>query len=90
MNDQLLAEAKREIMQKSRSMIEEETTHKWAARSVASYMAFRSSNRASRLRASETYYNEAVEHAASADPHGGAVLRDVINWIHRYVPTDAF
>jgi hypothetical protein len=89
MND-LLAEAEREIRQKHREQIEEETAYKWAARAVAAYRAFRSSNRASWLRDSENYYNEAIEHGALADPYSGAVLRDVIEWIHNYIPSDTF
>ena len=86
----LLAEARRELSQKSRSQIEEETAFKWAARSVAAYEAFRSTNRAMWLRDAEHYYEEAIEHSALADPHSGDVLRDVIAWVHRYIPSDAF
>ena len=90
MNDQLLAEAKREIAQKSRSQIEEETAYKWAARAVAAYAAFRSTNRAMWLRDAGHYYEEACEHAALADPHSGEVLRDVVDWAHHYIPNDTF
>jgi hypothetical protein len=37
-----IAEARREIMRKSRSQIEVETAYKWAARAVAAYQLFQS------------------------------------------------
>jgi len=90
MKDQdLLAEAQREISQKSRSQIEHETAFKWASRAAAAYGLFRSNQKELRwLRDSADYYHEAIEHAALAD-HSGEVLRAVREWVHRYIPRGA-
>ena len=81
-------EARRELFQKTRAEIEEETAFKWAARAVAAYQlsAMQQPNRF--LRDAEDYYHEAIEHAALAD-HSGGVLRRVREWFHQYVPHGA-
>jgi len=85
----LLAEAEREIRQKPREQIEEETAFKWAARAVAAYRVFRSGHmRDQWLRDAEHYQDEACEHAALAD-HSGEVLRAVREWMRRYIPPGA-
>lgn len=85
MNELLLIEARREITQKSRSQIEEETAFKWAARAVAAYLQSRSVTDPRWLRDAQTYGDEALEHAALAD-ESGEVLRDTRTWMGRYIP----
>ena len=85
MND-LLADAEREILQKSRSQIEEETAFKWAARSVAAYRRFQLTHLHRWLRDSEHYFEEACEHGALAD-ESGVVLRTVVKWMRRHIPS---
>jgi hypothetical protein len=84
MND-LLANARREVTQKPRGQIEEETAFKWASYSVATYELFQSTRLHHWLRDSQHYYDEALEHAALAD-ESGEVLRAVRVWVSRYVP----
>ncbi len=88
MNDRLanlLAEARREVLQKHRSQIEEETAFKWAARAVETYKLFAETGLDRWFRDSEHYEDEAREHAALAD-NSGAVLRAVHEWMRRYIP----
>ena len=79
----ILDDARREIAEKSRAEIEEETAWKWAARAVATYQGFGGS-----LFDAAHYYEEAIEHAALAD-HSGELLRGVREWVHQYVPRGA-
>ena len=83
----LLADAQRELAQKSRSQIEEETAYKWAARAAAAYRFARESgtNKHRWLRYAESYFSEAVEHASLADDTGEA-LHAVREWMGRYIP----
>lgn len=83
----LLADARREVVQKSRSQIDEETAYKWASRSVAAYHIFTETHLHKWLRDAAYYQDEAVEHAAMAD-ETGAVLHAVRQWLRQYVPVD--
>jgi hypothetical protein len=87
MND-LLVDAKREVLQKPRSQIEQETAFKWAARAVVTYDLFRSTRLPRWLHDSSEYGHEAIEHAALAD-ESGEVLRAVREWMHRHIPPGA-
>ena len=86
----LLADAQRELAQKSRSQIEEETAFKWAARAVAAYRQVRVPpyQKARWLRDADHYKEEALEHAAMAD-ESGEVLRAVREWMQQYIPRGA-
>ena len=81
----LLADAHREVVQKQRSQIEEETAFKWAARAIAAFKVWNSGGDPMMFRDSETYFNEAVEHAALADDTG-AVLQAVRAWMRQHIP----
>jgi|GEM_PF-1942175 len=81
----LLADARREVAQKSRTQIEEETAYRWAARAVGTYQLWNERGDPRMLRDSETYFNEAVEHAALAD-HSGTVLQAVRAWMRQTIP----
>lgn len=85
----LLDDARREVVQKSRAQIEEETAWKWAARAAASYQLFIESGRQDerRLRDTVEYQHEAIEHGAMAD-HSGHLLARLRAWMHQYVPRD--
>ena len=83
-----LPDARREILQKTRSEIEEETAVRWAERAVAAYQLSSMQQDNRYLRDAGDYYHEAVEHAALAD-HSGEVLRRVREWVHRFVPRGA-
>ena len=87
---ELLAEAQHEILEKSREQIEEETAFKWAARAVAAYRQVRRPPHQPHrwLRDANTYFDEALEHAALAD-ESGEVLRAVREWMGRYIPRGA-
>jgi hypothetical protein len=80
-----LVDAERELREKSRSEIEEETAFKWAARAVVAYRIFRETHRYRWLLDSEHFREEAIEHAALAD-EDGEVLRAVQEWMRRYIP----
>jgi hypothetical protein len=83
--DQRIRDAELELKTKTRSQIEEETAYKWAARAVASYLAFvEIGNNDMRFDAAH-YYEEAVEHAALAD-QSGEVLLAVRRWTAQHVP----
>ena len=84
MND-LLFNARREVLRKSRSQIEEEKAFNWAALAVATYDLFQETRQHRWLRDSEHYLEEALEHAAMAD-ESGRVLRAVSEWMRRYIP----
>ena len=82
----LVDEAAREIRQRSRNQIEKDTAFKWAARAIAAYELFRSAPHLHRwIRDSQTYFDEALEHAALAD-ESGEVLFAVREWMGRYIP----
>lgn len=83
----VLDDARREVLEKTRQQIDEETAYKWAARAAAAYEYFRHGGELCWLRDCEEYLHEAIEHAALAD-HSGAVLRAVRQWVHQYVPRD--
>lgn len=80
-----LEEARREVDEKTRGQIEEETAYRWAARAVAAYEHHEQTGGEMWLRDAIDYMHEATEHAAFADTTG-RVLRDVRQWVHRYVP----
>jgi hypothetical protein len=83
-----LPEARREILEKSRSLIEAETAYKWADRAVAAWQLHADTDAEQWLRDAVDYLHEAVEHAALAD-HSGTVLREVHAYVHQYVPRGA-
>lgn len=84
----LIAEARAELSQKSRSQIEEETAFKWGSRAVAAYGFYRQTHEPRWLRDAETYFSEGVEHASLADD-SGEVLRAVHEWMQQYIPRGA-
>lgn len=84
-SNHLVTEAHRELSQKNRQHIEEETAWKWAARAIAAYRNFATSREHRWLRDSEAYLLEAVEHAAVAD-ESGELLREVRAWMRAYIP----
>jgi hypothetical protein len=83
----MLDEARRELGEKTRSQIEEETAYKWAERSVAAYERYvlGGSSAPTWLRDAQHYADEAIEHASLAD-RSGDVLRSVRRWIRHFVP----
>lgn len=90
-----LVEARDELLRKSREQIEQETAYKWAARSVAAYQLAQKVLRygvqpasVRLLRDAAHYYEEALEHAAMSD-NSGAAVREVRDWVYRYVPPGA-
>ena len=90
MLDKRLIDAQRELSQKSRGQIEEETAFKWAARAAAAYVLFEASPRKQQwLLDSAHYFEEACEHAALADDTG-AVLYAVRMWLNDHIPRGAF
>jgi hypothetical protein len=81
------SDARHELLQKSRSAIEEETAFKWAARAVAAYRLFVETQSRPWLLDAVDYAHEAVEHAALAD-RTGQVLQSVREYVHRDIPHD--
>jgi hypothetical protein len=81
----LVAEARAELLSKTREQIERETAFKWAARAVAAYQLWHEGRSPKMFRDFGTYADEACEHAASADETGEA-LRSVRTWMDTYIP----
>lgn len=84
--------ARRELAEKSREQIEEETARRWADRAIAAFQMSREvidrDFARSLARDALDYYNEAVEHAASADRTGDA-LRAVRAYVDQYLDVDS-
>jgi hypothetical protein len=86
-----LADARRELLAKTREDIERETAWKWAARAVAAYelaQVRRFPVARTLMHDARTYLDEAIEHAAMAD-RTGAVMRAVRDWVDQQVPAGA-
>ena len=83
----LVAEARAELLSKTREQIERETAFKWAARAVAAYELWVRGDR-EMYHDAVCYIGEALEHAVFADETGQTV-QDVRDWVHRYVPRGA-
>jgi hypothetical protein len=81
----LLADARRELLQKTRRQIEEDRAYRWAAFAIESYGLYRETGMHWRLKDSDHFFEEALEHGALAD-ESGAVLRAVCEWMRRYIP----
>jgi hypothetical protein len=79
-----LDEARRELNERTREQIEEETAYKWAARAVAAYENHvrAPSDATTWLLDADSYMHEAIEHAALAD-RTGDVLWNVRRWVRQ-------
>ena len=80
-----VSEARRELLQKSRERIEEETAFRWADRALAAWQLYATSGADRWLRDAEEYHHEAVEHAALAD-ETGEVLRRLREYLRENGP----
>jgi hypothetical protein len=72
-SDEQIDEARREILNKSKVQIEEETAVKWAARAIAAYILFAETRDPSFLFDAVEYHHEAVEHASDTP-----ILGDIV------------
>lgn len=68
--------AREEVLTKTDADLELETAVKWAGRSIACYKLFDSTNDMKWLLRAESYYQEALEHAALVRDEGES-LREV-------------
>lgn len=59
-----IEEARRELLDKSKTQIEEETAIKWGARAIAAYALFAETRDPAFLFDAVEYHHEAVEHAS--------------------------
>jgi hypothetical protein len=68
-----IQEARRELLNKSKTQIEEETAIKWGARAIAAYSLFAESGDLEAFADATEYHHEALEHASDT-PILGSIL----------------
>jgi hypothetical protein len=69
-----IEEARREILSKSKTQIEEDTAVKWGARAIAAYSIFEESGSLEVFADATEYHHEAIEHASDTPILGGILV----------------